>query len=173
MRPFFLFGRCHSYKKNVWVKFIYSFNHFLTVFVVKLLNPGYFIPGFAAMMITIIFFGGVQLLALGVIGDPAAIPALQRRIDRERDGRVRRRSKEIVRDLGEGAPLAEDVRRLRDEVSELRAIAGKLRERVELLEAKDQSPVSTHRPLRSARRGRGRRRRAHRRDDLGGAQQHH
>jgi polyisoprenyl-phosphate glycosyltransferase len=41
----------------------------ITVFIVKLLNPGYFIPGFAATMLTIIFFGGVQLLALGVIGE--------------------------------------------------------------------------------------------------------
>jgi glycosyltransferase involved in cell wall biosynthesis len=40
-----------------------------TVFVVKLVNPGYFIPGFPATMLTIIFFGGVQLLALGVIGE--------------------------------------------------------------------------------------------------------
>ena len=41
----------------------------LTVFVVKLTHPDYFIPGFAATMLTIIFFGGVQLLALGVIGE--------------------------------------------------------------------------------------------------------
>jgi len=40
-----------------------------TVFVVKLINPGYFIPGFAATMLTIIFFGGFQLLALGIIGE--------------------------------------------------------------------------------------------------------
>ncbi len=40
-----------------------------TVFVVKLANPDYFIPGFPAMMLTVIFFGGVQLLALGVIGE--------------------------------------------------------------------------------------------------------
>ena len=39
------------------------------VFVIKLVNPGFFIPGFPAMMITVIFFGGVQLLALGVIGE--------------------------------------------------------------------------------------------------------
>jgi aminopeptidase N len=75
------------------------------------------------------------LEALAVIGDPAAIPALRRMIDRELDGRLRRRGKEVVRDLGEGAPLAEDVRRLRDEVGELRALAGSLRERIELLEA--------------------------------------
>ena len=39
------------------------------VFVVKLMNPGYFIPGFAAIMLTVIFFGGFQLLALGIIGE--------------------------------------------------------------------------------------------------------
>lgn len=41
----------------------------LVVFVVKLMNPAFFIPGFAATLLTIIFFGGVQLLALGVIGE--------------------------------------------------------------------------------------------------------
>ena len=41
----------------------------LVVFVVKLRNPEYFIPGFAATVLMIIFFGGVQLLALGVIGE--------------------------------------------------------------------------------------------------------
>jgi dolichol-phosphate mannosyltransferase len=41
----------------------------ITVFVVKLSHPDYFIPGFPATVITIIFFGGVQLLALGVIGE--------------------------------------------------------------------------------------------------------
>jgi dolichol-phosphate mannosyltransferase len=41
----------------------------ITVFIVKLSHPDYFIPGFPATMLTIIFFGGVQLLALGVIGE--------------------------------------------------------------------------------------------------------
>jgi aminopeptidase N len=79
--------------------------------------------------------------ALNVIGDPAAIGALQRMIDRELDGRLRRRGKEVIRDLGEGAPLAEDVRRLRDEVGELRALAASLRERVELLESRATAKV--------------------------------
>ncbi len=73
--------------------------------------------------------------ALNVIGDPAAIPALRRMIDRELDGRLRRRGKEVIRDLGEGAPLSEDVRRLRDEVAELRAVVSGLRERVDRLDA--------------------------------------
>ena len=74
--------------------------------------------------------------ALSVIGDPASIPALRRMIDRELDGRLRRRGKEVVRDLEAGAPLAEEVRRLRDEVGELRAIATGMRDRLETLEAK-------------------------------------
>ncbi|HEY6039169.1 MAG TPA: HEAT repeat domain-containing protein, partial [Kofleriaceae bacterium] len=73
--------------------------------------------------------------ALSVIGDPAAIPPLRRLIERELDGRLRRRAKEVARDLEEGAPIAEDVRRLRDELGELRQLAGALRERVDQLEA--------------------------------------
>ena len=73
--------------------------------------------------------------ALAKIGDPAAIGALQRMTERELDGRLRRRGREVIRDLAEGAPLADDVRRLRDELGELRTLTGALRDRVELLEA--------------------------------------
>jgi aminopeptidase N len=72
---------------------------------------------------------------LGVIGDPAAVGALRKLIDRELDGRLRRRGREIVRDLEEGAPLADDVRRLRDEVGELRALTTALRERLDHMDA--------------------------------------
>lgn len=41
----------------------------LVVFGVKLANPNYFIPGYASLILLIMFFGGVQLLALGVIGE--------------------------------------------------------------------------------------------------------
>ena len=90
--------------------------------------------------------------ALAVIGDPAAIPALRRMIDRELDGRLRRRGKEIVRDLGEGAPLAEDVRRLRDELGELRTVATALRERLDLLEAHGTKPKKSKKDKKSKRR---------------------
>jgi len=39
------------------------------VVIVKLINPHYFIPGYPSIIITIVFLGGVQLLALGIIGE--------------------------------------------------------------------------------------------------------
>jgi aminopeptidase N len=80
---------------------------------------------------------------LAAIGDPTAIGALRRVIERELDGRLRRRGKEVIRDLEEGAPLADDVRRLRDEVGELRTIAGALRDRVDALETKAKPRATT------------------------------
>jgi aminopeptidase N len=79
--------------------------------------------------------------ALAVVGDPAAIAALRRMIDRELDGRLRRRGREVVRDLEDGAPIGEEVRRLRDELGELRALAATLRSRLDVLEARDQAPA--------------------------------
>ncbi|HEY5938708.1 MAG TPA: HEAT repeat domain-containing protein, partial [Kofleriaceae bacterium] len=75
--------------------------------------------------------------ALAIIGDPAAIGALRRMIDHELDGRLRRRGKEVIRDLEDGSPVTEELRRLRDELGELRSFAGTLRERIETLESKD------------------------------------
>jgi aminopeptidase N len=75
--------------------------------------------------------------ALLIVGDAAAVPALHRMIDRELDGRLRRRAKEVVRDLEDNEPIVEDVRRLRDELGELRTLAGALRERLDKLEAGD------------------------------------
>lgn len=41
----------------------------LVVFVVKLINPDYFIPGYTSLMLTIMFFGGINLLSFGIIGE--------------------------------------------------------------------------------------------------------
>ena len=39
------------------------------VFVMKLVNPEHFIPGYASLMLTIMFFGGLNLLGFGIIGE--------------------------------------------------------------------------------------------------------
>ena len=41
----------------------------IVVFIVRLVNPTYFIPGYSSIMLTILFFGGINLLAFGVIGE--------------------------------------------------------------------------------------------------------
>lgn len=41
----------------------------IVVVIVRLGNPDYFIPGYPSIIITLVFFGGVQLLALGIIGE--------------------------------------------------------------------------------------------------------
>lgn len=41
----------------------------IVVFIVRIVNPGYFIPGYTSLMLTIMFFGGINLLSFGVIGE--------------------------------------------------------------------------------------------------------
>lgn len=69
--------------------------------------------------------------ALAVQGDPAASGALRSLIGRALDGRLVRRGREVVRDLEEGAAVGEQLRRLRDELDELRGTTAKLRERLD------------------------------------------
>jgi glycosyltransferase involved in cell wall biosynthesis len=39
------------------------------IFIVKLRFPGYFLPGYASIVLVVLFIGGIQLLALGLIGE--------------------------------------------------------------------------------------------------------
>ncbi|HEX4419802.1 MAG TPA: M1 family aminopeptidase [Kofleriaceae bacterium] len=78
--------------------------------------------------------------ALALVGDPAAIAGLRRMIDRELDGRLRRRGKEVIRDLEHGTSATEDLRRLRDELAELRSLTGALRDRLDRLEVSNAPP---------------------------------
>ena len=39
------------------------------VFIAKLTNPEHFIPGYASLVLTIMFFGGLNLLGFGIIGE--------------------------------------------------------------------------------------------------------
>jgi aminopeptidase N len=73
--------------------------------------------------------------ALGVVGDPASSDALRATSERELDGRLRRRAREIVRDLGEHAAASGELKRITDELDELRSSFARLRERLDRLEA--------------------------------------
>jgi aminopeptidase N len=76
-----------------------------------------------------------SVVALGTVGDAAAIPALQHMVDGALDGRLRRRSREVIRDLRAGTAQADELRALRDQVDVLRTESKSLTERVEKLEA--------------------------------------
>ncbi len=74
--------------------------------------------------------------ALGDIGDSKARPALRARLETDLDPRVRRRIREVLRDLGgEGKKgidhLREELERLRDEHAELKGRIAKIEARVE------------------------------------------
>lgn len=71
--------------------------------------------------------------ALGDLGDVKARPALQRQLERDLDARVRRRIREVLRDLGGSAKR--EVDRLRDELEDLRREHAELRTRMGKLEA--------------------------------------
>ncbi len=78
---------------------------------------------------------------LAGLGDAAAIAALERLAERELDGRLRRRGREVVRDLGERSGAAEELQRLRDELAALRATTVGLRDRLDKLEARPAASV--------------------------------
>jgi aminopeptidase N len=77
--------------------------------------------------------------ALGVLADPAAIPALRKRAERDVDRRLRRRAREVVRDIESGARASEQIEALRDELARLQSDCVTLRERVDRLDAAGQN----------------------------------
>ncbi len=72
--------------------------------------------------------------ALGELGDPKARPALRDQLDTDNDPRVRRRIREVMRDLAEPKratePLRDELEKLQGEHSELKARMAKLEARV-------------------------------------------
>ncbi|HVY47908.1 MAG TPA: M1 family aminopeptidase [Minicystis sp.] len=80
--------------------------------------------------------------AIADLGDAKARGALARQLDRDLDGRVRRRIREALRDLG-GAGKRE-TERLREELDAVRAEHGELKARLAKLEAKNGKPEKKH-----------------------------
>jgi aminopeptidase N len=70
--------------------------------------------------------------ALGELGDPKARPALRRVLDRDLDGRVRRRVREVLRDLA--AKGRREMRRVLDELEHLRRAHDEVKARLSKLE---------------------------------------
>jgi aminopeptidase N len=85
----------------------------------------------------------VRLAAVGALqelADDRAVPALQRLADRDLDGRVVRRCREVVARLREGRDKGEEVKKLREELDKLREESKTLKDRLEKLEAKAEGP---------------------------------
>jgi aminopeptidase N len=89
-----------------------------------------------------------SLEAVGVLADPALLPALDEVVERELDGRLRRRAREISRDIGESRAPAAEIGTLRDDVDKLRADTARLREKIDRMEAmtSERAPSPTPAP---------------------------
>jgi aminopeptidase N len=74
--------------------------------------------------------------SLATLADARALPALERALAAELDGRGRRRLREAITDLRERGKPQERVRKLEDELERLRAESQKLRERLEKVESR-------------------------------------
>ncbi len=74
-------------------------------------------------------------VALGELLDSKAIAALERMVEKELDGRVKRRAREAIRKIQAGREASDEFRRLRDDVDKLREENRQLKERLEKLEA--------------------------------------
>ncbi len=76
--------------------------------------------------------------ALGELGDAKARPALRERLETDLDARVRRRIREVMRDLGEPRRASEQ---LREELEKLQTEHAELKTRLAKVEAKIQEPA--------------------------------
>jgi aminopeptidase N len=75
------------------------------------------------------------LEALGLLADPSSISSIETMMAVELDGRLRRRGREVVRNLAEASSQSDELKRLRDEVDSLRSLTTTLRDRLDALEA--------------------------------------
>ena len=74
--------------------------------------------------------------SLATLADVRAVPALERALAAELDGRARRRIRESITDLRERGKPQDRVRKLEDELERLRGEGLKMRERLEKVEAR-------------------------------------
>ncbi len=75
-------------------------------------------------------------LALRELGDPEALPAIERAIDSELESRVQRMLRLAAYRLHSGKPGEGEIRKVRRDVEDLRDENRKLRDRLAVLEAR-------------------------------------
>ena len=74
--------------------------------------------------------------ALGDLKHEKAIPHLEQMMERELDGRIKRRAREVIQRIKEGKDKGEEVKKLREDLDKLREENRQLRDRLDRLEAK-------------------------------------
>jgi aminopeptidase N len=79
---------------------------------------------------------GEAASSLARVGLPEAVPAIERALASELDGRARRRMNEAIRELQDAGKSAEQIKKLHDELERLRGETARLRERLDRLEAR-------------------------------------
>jgi aminopeptidase N len=87
-----------------------------------------------------VIFGA--LAAVAAFGDPRAIPAIQRYIDRALDSRGVRIAREALAAIRRGQTRDQETRRLRTDLDEMREESRKLRERLAALEAQAEASAN-------------------------------
>jgi aminopeptidase N len=78
--------------------------------------------------------------ALSRLGDRAAVPAIERALAAELDGRARRRMRDAISELREGSRPHERMVRLQEELERLRVETARLRERLDVIDARRGGP---------------------------------
>ena len=104
---------------------------------------------------------GAAIESLARLADPAAIPALQLVVSRNLDARLRRRAREVIRDIREGTSREKELRLLRDDVDSLRAQVLTLRERLDQLDTTQANRTNTGVAVQEQRHKRHKKRKKH------------
>lgn len=84
-----------------------------------------------------------KLATVGALGDlkhEKAIPHLEQMAERELDGRIKRRAREVIQKIREGKDKGDEVKKLREDYDKLREESRQLRDRLDRLETKNKKP---------------------------------
>jgi aminopeptidase N len=96
------------------------------------------------------------IAALEQLGEDRAIGALSRAAERDLDGRVIRRSREVAAALRQGRDKGDEIKKLREEMDKLREEHKSIKDRLEKVEATEKTSTNGKQDRRIGKNGRGR-----------------